>query len=302
MSREYLDDVADTILYAKETGLRYWLYDENGWPSGTADGQLLARYPASAAVRLDLSAKPHPDSIGSFHAAASGEIVPEGTPGARTWHMVPRVVEGIDTLNPEVCRQFLGLIHERYRESLPAEAFDYVEAFFTDEPESGAIKGPVPEVAGAPWSPCMAAALRKRFGPDYARLLPLIFARGEGCGEFRIAYWELVTDLVAEGFFDPYLDWCRRHGKQFVGHVKGEEHPLFQLPMVGSCHRIYRHLSMPGQTRWSGSRPRLLSAAGLLVARQFGDGRCVVECFGGAGWGRARRTSSATWAGSAATD
>ena len=288
MSPAYLAEVSAAILYAKETGLRFWMYDENGWPSGTADGQLLARHPESAAVRLDLSDKPDPAAIGSFRATGSGELAPAGTPGVKTWHMVPRTVEGVDTLNPEVCRQFLELIHEKYRTGLAPEAFDHIEAFFADEPESGAIKGPMPEVAGAPWSPCMREALGKRFGPRYAEKLPLLFARGDGYREFRVASWELLTDLIGEGFFSPYLAWCQRHGKQFIGHVKGEEHPLFQLPMVGSCHRIYRLLSMPGidsLERFPANDfyPRQASA----VARQFGDGRCMVECFGGAGWGAA---------------
>jgi hypothetical protein len=81
----------------------------------------------------------------------------------------------------------------------------------------------------------------------------------------------------------------RKHGKQFIGHVKGEEHPLFQLPMVGSCHRIFRHLS-DARHRRAGALPvaRFLSAPGRSsVARQFGHGRAMVECFGGAGWGAA---------------
>jgi len=302
MSPAYLAEVSAAILYAKEIGLRFWLYDENGWPSGTADGQLLARYPESAAVRLDLFDRPDPVAIGSFQTE-SGHGLParvvgehgreahatsEAASEAKTWYMVPRIVEGIDTLNPEVCRQFLGLIHERYRAGLAPEAFAYVEAFFADEPESGTIKGPIPETSGAPWSPCLQAALQSRYGADYVRKLPLIFTRGEGYREFRVDYWELVTDLFGEGFLAPYLAWCRAQGKQFIGHVKGEEHPLFQLPMVGSCHRIYRLFSMPGIDSLErfpaiDFYPRQASA----VARQFGDGRCMVECFGGAGWGAA---------------
>ncbi len=286
MSPAYLAEVSDAILYARDIGLRFWIYDENGWPSGTADGQLLAKYPESAAVRLDLYEKPLPGSIGSFQVTASGEIASGGAPAVKTWHMVPRTIDYVDSLNPEVCRQFLGLIHERYRTGLAPEAFAYAEAFFADEPESGAIKSPMPDTAGAPWSPSLAAALERKFGAGYARLLPLLFARGDGDREFRIAYGELLTDQMADGFFVPYLDWCRKNGKQFIGHVKGEEHPLFQLPMVGSCHRIYRHLSMPGidsLERYPAIDfyPRQASS----VARQFGDGRCMVECFGGAGWG-----------------
>lgn len=286
MSADYLREVSDAILHAKELGLRFWMYDENGWPSGTADGQLLAKFPASAAVRLDLFAQPHAEAIGSFHADAHNTLVPAGTPGARTWHLVPRIVDGIDALNPAVMRQFLGLIHERYRTGLAPAAWEYVEAFFTDEPESGAIKPPMPDPAGAPWSPVLAAKLRARFGADFARLLPLIFAQGEGAAEFRVQYWELVTDLFAAGFLAPYRAWCEAHGKKFLGHIKGEEHPLFQLPMGGSFHRLYRQFSAPGidsLERYPSLDfyPRQAAA----VARQFGDGRCMVEAFGGSGWG-----------------
>ncbi|QYM79163.1 hypothetical protein K0B96_00680 [Horticoccus luteus] len=286
MSPDYLREVSDAILYAKEIGLRFWIYDENGWPSGTADGQLLAKFPASAAVRLDLFAEPPANALGSFHVDAHNALVPPGTPGARTWHMAPRTVEGIDALNPGVMHQFLDLIHERYRTGLAPAAWDYVEAFFTDEPESGAIKPPMPDPAGAPWSPVLAEQLRARFGPDFAQRLPLVFAHGEGAAEFRVQYWELVTDLFAAGFLAPYRAWCDAHGKKFLGHIKGEEHPLFQLPMGGSFHRLYRQFSAPGIDSLErfpslDFYPRQAAA----VARQFGDGRCMVEAFGGAGWG-----------------
>jgi len=96
----------------------------------------------------------------------------------------------------------------------------------------------------------------------------------------------LVTDLICKGFFDPYRDWCERAGKLFVGHVKGEEHPLFQIPMVGSCQRVYRHLSIPGidaLERYPSNH--FFPRQAFSVASQFGDGRSLVECCGGAGWG-----------------
>ncbi len=286
LSPAYLAEVSACILHAKKLGLRFWLYDENGWPSGTGDGQVLARYPDSGARRLDLTPLPAPDSIGSFQVDAANRLVPAGTPGAQTWHLTPRRINYVDSLNPAVLGHFLELVHERYRTGLDPEAFAYVEAFFADEPESGIIKDPFPTVAGIPWSPVMPGRLRDKFGPGFAAQLPLLFARGPGYQEVRQQYWELVTDTLIDGFFAPYLAWCQRHGKQFIGHVKGEEHPLFQVPLVGSCHRIYRHLSLPGidsLERYPALDfyPRQAAAA----ARQFGAGRCMVECLGGAGWG-----------------
>jgi len=286
LSNDYLDHIADTIRHARELGLRFWLYDENGWPSGTGDGKVLAHYPDSGAVRLDLSRERTPESIGEFHTDATNRIVPAGTPGAQAWYPTPRKLNYVDSLNPAVLDHFLELIHERYRAGLPPDCFDYIEAIFFDEPESGMIKDPFPETAGVPWSPVMPARLQALWGAAWRDKLPLLFAAGPGAGEARIAFWENVTDALIAGFFAPYQAWCERHGKQFIGHVKGEEHPLFQLPMVGSCHRIFRHLSMPGidaLERYP-SLDFFPRQAGSF-ARQFGNGRAMVECFGGAGWG-----------------
>lgn len=286
MSPAYLAEVSACILHAKKLGLRFWLYDENGWPSGTGDGQVLAKYPDSGAWRLDLTPAAAAGSLGSFTSAGLNHLVPGAGAEPKTWHLTPHQINYVDSLDPKVLGHFLELIHERYRTGLDPEAFAYVEAFFADEPESGIIKDPFPVVAGIPWSPVMPARMQEIFGAHYAEILPLLFTRGPGYQEVRATYWELVTDVLIDGFFAPYLAWCEKNGKQFIGHVKGEEHPLFQLPMVGSLHRIFRHLSIPGidsLERYPSLDfyPRQAAAA----SRQFSNGRSMVECFGGAGWG-----------------
>jgi hypothetical protein len=75
----------------------------------------------------------------------------------------------VDSLDPRVLGHFLELIHERYRAGLDPAAFDYIEAIFFDEPESGMIKDPFPETAGIPWSRIMPEKLRAAFGADYLR-------------------------------------------------------------------------------------------------------------------------------------
>jgi len=286
MSPKYLAEVDACILHAKKLGLRFWLYDENGWPSGTGDGQVLKKYPDSGAWRLDLTAEPTALSVGSFTSAGLNHLVAGAGTEPKTWYLTPHQINYVDSLDPKVLGHFLELIHERYRTGLSQEAFDYVEAFFADEPESGIIKDPYPIVAGIPWTPAMPARLKQKLGANFAEKLPLIFTRGPGYQEVRALYWELVTDVLIDGFFAPYLAWCEKNGKQFIGHVKGEEHPLFQLPLVGSLHRIFRHLSIPGidsLERYPALDfyPRQAAAA----SRQFANGRSMVECFGGAGWG-----------------
>lgn len=88
LSDDYLAHVTDTIRHARELGLKFWLYDENGWPSGTGDGKVLAKYPDSGAVRLDLSRERTPESIGEFHTDAANRLVPDRT-HVPAWHFKP---------------------------------------------------------------------------------------------------------------------------------------------------------------------------------------------------------------------
>lgn len=40
-----MESLSELILYAKAMGAEFWLYDENGWPSGSADGRVLSSMP-----------------------------------------------------------------------------------------------------------------------------------------------------------------------------------------------------------------------------------------------------------------
>src|ERR1700677_3837982 len=84
LSDEYLDIVSDLILHAKSIGMEFWIYDENGWPSGTVSGQLLKKYPEDAQWRIDaVQSKP-----GGFE-------------------YVPRKCAGVDYLNPDLAKHIL---------------------------------------------------------------------------------------------------------------------------------------------------------------------------------------------------
>lgn len=275
LSDTYLNIVSDLILHAKSNELDVWLYDENGWPSGTAGGQLLEKYPQDRTHWLELSRDVLPSSVHQFKT--------EG----RQWGLNLRPLRnGIDPLRPEPVEHFLSITHERYRQGLMPEAWDHISTIFTDEPETGLSWDKVPTLGAVPWTQDMPARYAERFGEGLLDRLPLLFFRHEGYRDFRVRFWEWVTDLLCEGFIAPYQQWCERHGKLFTGHVKGEEHPLFQVPMCGSCHRVFRGMSLPGidaleRLPSNDFFPRQLGSA----AKQFGDGRCMVECFGGAGWG-----------------
>ena len=237
LSDEYLAIISRVILHAKSIAMDFWIYDENGWPSGTVGGAML---------------RDHPDCRQQWREA-DGQI---------------RSGPGVDYLNPALAQNFLKMTYERYRDGLEPAAWEHVTTFFCDEPEFGLghAYDQLPPSGASPWTTGMTQSW---------------FETSD-----RVQFWESLTDRFCAAFIAPLNEWCRQHGKRFTAHVKGEEHPLFQVPMVGSCQPVFRHLGLPGidalEREPSGHFfPRQVAS----VAQQFGTGECMVECFGGAGWG-----------------
>lgn len=272
----YMELVSEAIFHAKSIGLAFWIYDENGWPSGTVGGQMLERHPEHAQFWVGLGTEMPERPLLEFEH------------GGLRWYLGEYRGSGVDYFSREMTDHFIGMTYERYRLGLAPEAFEHVEAFFCDEPEFGLghAYSFLPKEGALPWTACLPELFGQRYGRELMPLLPLLFFSGPGADEVRIQFWELLTDIFCRNFIMPINEWCRRQGKLFTAHVKGEEHPLFQVPTSGSCQQVFRHLSLPGidaLERFASNAfyPRQVSTA----ARQFGDGRCMVEAFGGSGWG-----------------
>ena len=272
----YLAEVSDVILYAKSLGLAFWIYDEDGWPSGTVGGQLLKKFPDDAQRWAELVTKKPERCLAEFKHAG------------KKWFLAERIGAGVNYFAPDLAQHFLQLTHERYRTGLKPAAWQHVEAVFCDEPEFGLghAYASLSKHGAIPWTPRLPEIFHQRHGEDLLPLIPQLFFPGNEAAEVRVKFWELLTDIFNESFTAPINNWCKRHGKLFTAHLKGEEHPLFQVPTNGSCHQFFRHLSLPAidaLERYPANNffPRQVSSA----ARQFGSGRCMVEAFGGAGWG-----------------
>ncbi len=270
----YMRLLSRTILRARDLGMTFWLYDENGWPSGTVGGELPARFPEYRTCWLEAVDGETSDALVSF---TMGD-------GARV-SLSMRHGHGLDYLNPAATAQFIAMTHERYREALDPAAFEHVEAIFTDEPVLGSCE--VSPARGLlPWSAELPRLWQEHYGEPLLPRLHLLFVDSDESGEFRLRFREFLTDRIIDGFFTPCKSWCEAHGWRFTGHIKGEEHPAFQTPLIGSCHQVYPHFSLPGidsLERYPHANffPRQL----LSASCQFGTGECMVEAAGGGGWG-----------------
>lgn len=260
LGREYMERLSEIILFAKKNAMAFWLYDENGYPSGTASGKVLLKNPDAKCMWLEYRDK----------------------------KVVFREKNAVSTLDKKVCRDFVEITFDGYKQGLAEEAFAYVSGVFSDE--VGFLDGSNVSLkyGGVPWCTDMEERYRKAYGGEIRKKLPLLFEDGEGAELFRERYWELFSKILRENFYAPIHRWCRENGKRYTAHLKGEENIFFNLSYDGSPYEILQEVSVPAVDaleRYPGNHyyPHIA----VSIARQFYDGNCLCEAMGGSGWGAA---------------
>lgn len=149
------------------------------------------------------------------------------------------VAESVQVLIDTVYQAF----YERYRDDFGGT----LAGFFSDEPGFYNDKDtwdfnskPGKKGVTLPWSDELYSLLEQQFGPDYRKLLPLLWHEGESASRMRYAYMNLVSKLYAKNFSDQIGDWCRARGAQYIGHVLEDNNVHARLGS-GAAH-FYRAL------------------------------------------------------------
>lgn len=256
LSPEYMSILSEVILYARDCNAEFWIYDENGWPSGSADGMVLNALPNLKCKWLEFE--------------NNDVIIKEKT--------------AINSLNREGVKKFIEITYEGYKKGLQKEAFEYVRGFFSDEVGFLDGCGVGTDKCGVPWSDEIPELFSKKFEGEIRDRLPELFDVKRS--DFKIWYWETLTDILSKNFYGEIGKWCENNGKLYTAHLKGEENPFFQIGYSGSCFWVLKNISVPGIDalgRYVGNEfyPRIASS----VSHQFGSGKAMAEAMGGAGWG-----------------
>ena len=248
MSGAYLDILSEIILYAGQLEMEFWIYDENGWPSGSADGHVLEHFPDSRCEWLNYR---------------NGEVVLEGK-------------AGFNTFRRDEMAYFIEYTYDGYRKGLSEEAFACVTGFFSDEVGFLDGHGVSVSMGGIPWCPEAEEVYGQLRGRKLRDDWKLLFTEGEGYEEVRLAYWKILGDILSDAFYKPVNQWCEAHGKRYTAHLKGEETLFFQTSCSGSLYQNLKQINVPAVDaleRYPGNHyyPRTVSS----LSRQFSDGRCM---------------------------
>lgn len=227
------------VRLAHEMGLRVWIYDEEGYPSGTAGGRVLERNPSAEAQGL-LRLK---DGRGAVRYVVAPLY--EGTHATENFYKKRHY---INLLEPSAASTFIAVTHEEYERALHPIG-GYVEAFFTDEPSL--IPAYIPKgreyPLTIPWHERLPGIFKSRKGYDLlAHRESLFVPTGDIDRKVRCDFYEVITDLCAENYFGQIQAWCRAHGVASSGHLLGEETLVWQTVFDGDPFACYRKFDIPG--------------------------------------------------------
>lgn len=273
LSRQFMDNIAACADEAEKLGMHAWIYDENGWPSGTAGGMITNQSKDNLAKALVCC------ECGD-DAPLAGEIYRCGHEG-RT--LAFRVVygEGEDVLDPAAIGDFIGITHEAYFEKFGDRIPSVIPGTFFDEPQYATYYDRNDYI---PWGAGLEDKFRSMWGYDIKPHLPDIFFDLPGSRRTRTHFYKTATQMFAESFTKQITDWCEARGMISTGHLEWEQELYAQIRCTGSVMRHYEYETWPG-TDQLGSYMAYpwINRQAASVTSQLGKGRTMVECFGVAG-------------------
>ena len=248
LTPEFFSHVRFAFESAEALGMKCWIYDEGGWPSGGACGRVLKERPETARRRLgkreiSLAAgetyHPGEDTAAAFcggRMISGGFKAKEGT-SVTEYFSVQENRGGSDY--PDITREdttdyFIKLTHEGYRSAVGDLFGKSVGAVFTDEP-----KAP----GGVPFRDELQKAYEEKYGESVIPYLPVLRGDAEP-DEKGLAVRRRWYDLCSRFFCDNFLlrckKWTNDNGMAFTGHMDKDDDP--DGCMSGCNYQIMRAL------------------------------------------------------------
>ncbi len=254
LTKEFFELCAYAVEKGNELGMLCWIYDEGGWPSGGACGEVMKAHPEYAKETLkayersysagDIYRKTSTDVIATF---LNDEIIIEdgyifSADGVATEYVADREKSGYpDLLNKDATEYFIEITHQKYASHIKNALGKNVTAVFTDEP-----KAPL-----RPFNKGLAEKYESIYGESVLPHLPLISHRAEVTEEnIHILYrwYDLCSQMFCENFLLPCKKWANDHGMAFTGHMDKDHNPDGCMDGGGNFNlmRALRCLDIPG--------------------------------------------------------
>ena len=228
LSEEFHEIMEKVFAYSCQNGLHWYLYDEGGWPSGSACGQVWASNPEKFSR-----------SYAELDEKGEVRIVKlEGHP--ERCAVVP------DVLVPGVTEKFIELTHESYAKYMKPQFGKNIIFAFTDEP---AYLNGLPGKLS--WTEDLPEEFKRRKGydlmPHVRDLLTASPMPGSRISEILLDYRDVLADLFVERYLNVVQKWCKENNLLSGGHFGGEDQwHGYNACGFGNILRSLRALDFPG--------------------------------------------------------
>lgn len=281
LGEAWFEACAAALDECKKIGIKVWLYDEEGWPSGVSGGSVPL---ADEAFRQKvLFARP----LGVPPPARSIPVGPpqEGiqiyrwTAPLGSWRFNGACYA--DLLDDHAMARFLTDAYSSYHDLFAADYGETIVAQFLDEPCAVVHVG---TPAGAlPFTNRLFAAFTTDHGYDVVPWLHLLFQDGPDAARVRVHYSRTVSRLFEENFSKRLGDWCGEHEIALTGHYM--EGDLYEQQCLGNAiPQNYRHQQIPGIDHLCMQVSEVVTAKQChSVVNQYAKPRMLCEAFGASG-------------------
>ena len=287
LTPEYFDLYKYAVEYAASKGMQVWMYDEGGWPSGSATGKIGRKRPEllHKSIKKSEVASPYVPSEEALAAFCDGKRVEAGFASDKPIYEYAAITTVSDhtppypsLINPETAKEFINMTHEQYKKHLGSHIGTTMQVAFTDEPSA----------TGRPWGTGFGEQFKARYGYDVIDFLPAILDEDVDTEEkvqAKIDYHEFVSVIFYENYLEKLRQWCQANNMQSGGHFGGEHETIGNVK-YGYHHimRSMRGLDIPGiDTIWRqifpGQKNHFFPRFASSAAEQIGSPYAVSESF-----------------------
>ena len=234
LTEEFWELIEYAIRKCVAMGIKPWIYDEGGWPSGGACANTLRQNPNAKLkflrkeeVSLIADKRFYPTSDKFVALFCGKKRLPDDYITSRdctltAYYVEERVLRNcrVDYTNRSVTDTFLNNTYEEYKKRVGDLFGGTIPLFFTDEP--GLMRESVADNEFE--------LFEKEFGYDLRDYLYVINDDGaqvetEAERRARADHNILLGKLFRENTFAPIHDWCEANGVYYSGHLDIDNRP-----------------------------------------------------------------------------
>ncbi|MCF8405726.1 MAG: hypothetical protein K9H58_17405 [Bacteroidales bacterium] len=284
LSEPYFELYGKVLSLAEEKGLHVSLYDEYGFPSGSAGAinaddiaRFQNKFPDQTIKRLDkwedrVSGPANYNRAIDFNGKLLGIVAMDTTTlerenitgnyqiGHLSWE-APKgdwkimaflcVADGdpnVDYLSPEAVRDFTGMVHQAYYDRFARYFGTVIKTTFYDEPTMYRAQGRI-------WTPDFNEKFMAKYGFDPVIYYPALwYDIGEQTYAARSYLFGFRSELYASGFPKAIQEWCNDHHISATGHQDNEE-VVNPVSTSGDLMKCFKYVDIPGIDKIGGNRP-----------------------------------------------